>query len=174
MIWLLAHPFLSFPPVCRLSSLLTGGGGGGKGVGDESIRRRRDSLVLYKSCNTLWVLASDKRLMYRGSNNNFSYSCHCDSRREGKGCYLVYFTTRIRIRVRIFHHISDINSLIFTSFHLFHVKFTLTRHHWLLNTPSQIQKDFEKLQLARKSALYPGSRGQKGTGSRIQIRNTGV
>jgi hypothetical protein len=60
MIWLLPHQlhppasilslFLSLP-VCRRSSLLTGEGG--RGWGRSQIIRRRESLVLYKSFNTL-------------------------------------------------------------------------------------------------------------------------
>ncbi len=46
-------------PVCRRSSLPAGygvWGGGGRGWGRSLIFRRQESLVLYKSFNTLWVV----------------------------------------------------------------------------------------------------------------------
>jgi hypothetical protein len=46
---------LSQSPVCRRSSLLTGEGG------RSQIKRRRESLVLYKSFNTLWPWLSKCR-----------------------------------------------------------------------------------------------------------------
>jgi hypothetical protein len=120
MIWLLAHPLplisrqqvVSLSPGVSSVELTDGRRGREWEMSQSDDGETAWSSINHSILYGYWHLIKDiGTVQYRDSNNNFSYICHCDSRREGKDYDLVNFTALIRIRVPIFQ---PINSLIFT------------------------------------------------------------